>query len=72
MPPEIQRAAREAFARFTADPSHPGLRFKPLWGHDDAWSVRVTISYRAVGIRNEDAITWYWVGSHAEFDRDFG
>ncbi len=36
------------------------------------WSVRVTISVRAVGARDGDMIVWVWIGSHNEFDSRFG
>ncbi len=30
---------------------------------------RVTDSYRAVGVRNDDEIVWFFIGTHAEYDR---
>jgi hypothetical protein len=30
LPREIQQRARTAYRRFKADPTHPGLQFKPL------------------------------------------
>lgn len=71
LPTVVRQAAREAFARFSNDPYHPGLRFKQLTGYPDYWSVRVTRSYRAVGRRTGDSVVWFWIGSHAEFDKDF-
>jgi len=29
----------------------------------------VTLGYRAVGLLEDDEITWFWIGSHAEYDR---
>jgi hypothetical protein len=32
--------------------------------------VRVTGSYRAVGVRkDQDTIVWFFIGTHAEYDR---
>lgn len=67
-----QTAARRAYRLFAVDPSHNSLRFKKLNGHDDLWSVRVTISVRAVGLRDGDTITWVWIGTHTQFDHQFG
>jgi hypothetical protein len=67
-----QLAARRAFAQFVADPSHNSLRFKKLAGEESIWSARVSLSVRAVGVRDGDTITWFWIGTHAEFDRQFG
>ena len=52
--------------------SHPSLRFKKLAGHENLWSVRVTLSVRAVGARDGDTVVWVWIGSHNEFDNKFG
>lgn len=35
------------------------------------WSVRITSSYRAVGVRDGEEIIWFWIGSHKEFDQAF-
>jgi hypothetical protein len=33
------------------------------------WSVRVGIHYRALAVEVEDGLLWFWIGSHAEYDR---
>lgn len=71
LPAEMQRQSQEAFERFQTDPSHPGLHFKQLKGFPTYWSVRISIGYRAVCERKEDTLYWFWIGSHAAFDRDF-
>ena len=72
MSPVDQQAARRAYRQFLVDPSHNSLRFKKLAGHETLWSVRVTLSVRAVGHREGDTIVWVWIGSHGEFDKRFG
>jgi hypothetical protein len=71
LPGEIKAAARKAFIRFRADQSHPGLHLERLRCDPRAWSVRVTLNYRAVALRHNDDWIWVWIGSHREFDRDF-
>jgi hypothetical protein len=29
----------------------------------------VTLAFRAVGVLKGDEITWFWIGSHADYDR---
>jgi hypothetical protein len=29
----------------------------------------VTLGYRAAGLLEDDEVTWFWIGSHAEYDR---
>ncbi len=72
LPEQIRTEARRAFLLFREDPTHPSLRFKPLRGYQDLWSVRVTLSYRALCRRDGETLYWFWIGSHADFDRDFG
>jgi mRNA-degrading endonuclease RelE of RelBE toxin-antitoxin system len=67
-----QKAARRAYRQFVNDPARRSLRFKKLAGHENLWSVRVTLNVRAVGHREGETITWVWIGSHAEFDSRFG
>ena len=71
LPPDVQAKAREAFARFLEDPANPWLAFKKLRGFPNYWSVRATLSCRAVAVREGDTLIWFWIGNHAEFDRVF-
>ena len=71
LPEQVRRSARQAYARFQDDPFHPSLHLKALRGHDGLWSARITRDYRAVAYREGDTIIWFWIGSHAEFDRTF-
>ena len=69
LPEQIQHQAAEAYMRFQADPWHPSLRFKPLAGRD-LYSVRIGRDYRALGQLDQEGITWVWIGSHADYDRE--
>lgn len=69
LPEQVQRQAREAYLRFQSDPWHPSLRFKPL-ATQNLYSVRIGRAYRALGRRDEEGITWVWIGSHAGYDRE--
>jgi hypothetical protein len=53
---------------FRSDPFHSSLKFKQV-GSGALWSARVGRNYRAVGRRYGDAILWFWIGSHAEYDQ---
>lgn len=33
------------------------------------YSARVSKNYRAVGVRNESGIIWFWIGPHADYDK---
>ena len=69
LPQHIQRRAREAYRLFLDNPSHPSLRFKQVHPTRPIYSVRVSLAYRALGVRDGDEIIWFWIGSHGDYDR---
>lgn len=50
------------------DPAHPSLQFKRVHAKEPIYSVRVGLGWRAVGVRSDDTVVWFWIGSHAEYD----
>ncbi len=69
LPRDIQKAAQNAYRLFRNDPNHPSLQFKKVHDEEPIYSVRVTGAYRVVGLLEKDQVTWFWIGSHAEYDR---
>jgi len=69
LPTEIQKRADEAYAMFSQDSNHPSLRFKKVHSTLPVYSARVTADYRAVGVVKDDLIVWFWIGTHAEYDK---
>ena len=68
----VRRAARKAYRLWAANPFHPSLHFKCVIEDESVWSVRVTLGYRALGILDGDMVTWFWIGSHDDYDRFIG
>ena len=33
------------------------------------YSVRISLEYRALGIRAGEEIVWFWIGSHGNYDK---
>ncbi|WP_446689016.1 ParE family toxin-like protein [Rhizobium laguerreae] len=48
------------------DPRHPSLHFKCVGRF---WSARVGASWRALAVSDGDDIIWFWIGSHADYDK---
>jgi hypothetical protein len=69
LPEHIQHRARLAYDVFRDDPYHPSLQFKKVHATRPIFSVRVGLAYRALGIREGDAMIWFWIGSHADYDQ---
>lgn len=69
---EVRQPARKAYRLWAENPFHPSLHFKCINSQEDIWSVRVTRGYRALGFKDADTITWFWIGSHDDYERFFG
>ncbi len=69
LPEPIRKQAREAYRRFMEHPFHPSLQFKQVHTTKPIYSVRINLDYRALGVRDQDEIIWFWIGTHAEYDR---
>jgi hypothetical protein len=69
LPDEVQGQARRAYRLFLANPGHPSLRFKKVEQTENVYSVRIGLGYRALGILQGSVIAWFWIGSHADYDR---
>jgi hypothetical protein len=66
LPEAVRKLADKNFELLKADPHHPSLHLKRI---GEVWSVRVGSHYRALGLDRSDAIVWFWIGSHAEYDK---
>lgn len=69
LPEHVRAQARLAYHTFARDPGHPGLRFKRVHAAEPIYSARVGLGYRALGVLEGDVIIWFWIGSHAEYDK---
>ena len=68
LPKRIKNTARQNYMLWRQDPTHPSLQFKRVGRRQEAYSVRVGIGWRALGVKEGDAIVWFWIGSHAEYN----
>jgi hypothetical protein len=69
LPSEVQEQARKNYRLWRSNPSHPSLHFKRVHPREPLYSVRIGIGWRALGLRDDNGITWFWIGSHADYDR---
>jgi len=66
LPLEVRKLADKNFKLLKADPKHPSLHFKKI---DRLWSVRVGAHYRALALDRSAGVVWFWIGSHADYDK---
>lgn len=69
LPVEVQRLADKNFELLKANQNHPSLDFKKVGRNRQLWSVRVGDHYRALGLDKSEETVWFWIGTHAEYDR---
>nr|WP_087147296.1 hypothetical protein [Crenothrix polyspora] len=67
----IRTSARKAYCLWLENPFHPSLHFKCINREEDIWSVRITRNYRAVGILDNNTVTWFWIGNHDDYEQFF-
>lgn len=72
LPEQVKEQTRGAYRQFKENPSHPSLRFKKVHPELPIYSARIGKNYRAVGQLEGDTVIWFWVGSHAEYDKLLG
>ncbi|GAB4013381.1 hypothetical protein GCM10028808_32300 [Spirosoma migulaei] len=67
LPKDIQNLADKNFALLKTNLHHPSLHFKEV--REGLWSVRVGKKYRSLASEDGEDLLWFWIGSHAEYDR---
>ena len=68
LPDRVKAQARKSYRLWRENPAHPSLHFKKVHGHEDLYSVRVGLGWRALGLLEGNTVTWFWIGSHADYD----
>jgi len=69
LPEPVRQLADRCYDLLKADPSHPSLHFKRIGKYR---VVRVGLHYRALAIEVPEGLLWFWIGSHAEYDKILG
>ncbi len=69
LPESIRQQARKNYRLWRENPRHPSLHFKRIHASEPIWSARVGIGWRVVGLIEGDSIYWFWIGSHADYDK---
>jgi hypothetical protein len=69
LPAPIREQANKSFTLLKGNPQHQSLHFKKV-GHYH--SARVSLNYRALRVAATDGIVWFWIGTHADYDKLIG
>ncbi len=63
---QTQKLADKSFALLKQNPSYPSLHFKSI---GKLYSVRISITHRALALKSDGDYIWVWVGNHDEYDK---
>ncbi len=69
LPLPVRKLADANFELLKRDPHHPSLQFKKVGRY---WSARVGLRYRALAADVDGDYLWFWIGSHADYDKLIG
>jgi len=69
LPAQIQRKTRETYRLWQQNHYHQSLQFKQIHPRKPIYSVRIGIGWRAVGVREDNTMIWFWIGSHEEYNK---
>lgn len=69
---ETKENAKKAYKLWDENPFHPSLHFKCINRQERIWSVRISRSYRAIGVMDGETVTWFWIGNHDNYEKFFG
>ncbi len=66
LPEHVRELADKNFVLLKANSRHPSIRLKKA---GPFWSARVGSGYRTLGKDRPEGIVWFWIGTHAEYDK---
>ena len=66
LPGDVRKIANKQYRLWLDNPSHLSIQFKKVGKY---WSARITDDYRTVGVMDGDTVVWFWIGTHAEYDK---
>jgi len=69
LPRSVRAVADRTYERLKSNPRHPSLHFKKV---GRLWSVRVGSHHRALAVEAGDGLVWFWIGTHADYDKLLG
>jgi hypothetical protein len=66
LPKQVRQLADRSYDLLKSNPAHPSLHFKTI---GQFRSARIGLHYRALAVEAGDDLVWFWIGSHADYDK---
>jgi len=68
LPEHVKLLSDKAYRIWQENHQHPSLHFKQVNPEPPVFSVRISLGFRALGVKENDTMIWFWIGSHAAYD----
>ena len=72
LPEDVRQLADKTYLLFKKNSAHPGLHFKKVGKKQPVYSVRVTDFYRALCLKQQNNVYWFWIGDHISYEKMIG
>lgn len=69
LPDDIRRAADTSYHLWRRNLGRPSRQFKRVHTKRPVWSVRITEGWRTTGVRDDDTLIGFWIGTPDEYER---
>lgn len=69
LPDYVKENAKKNFILWKQNPFHPSLEFKLININKSVYSIRIGLNWRALGIKEDNILAWFWIGSHSDYDQ---
>ena len=69
LPSHVKQLARGSYDLWKVSPGHPGLQFKRVHPSKPIYSIRIGIGWRALGVKEDEVLVWFWIGSHSAYEK---
>lgn len=62
----VQESSDRQFQISKQNPSHPSLYLKKVGNY---WLARIGMRYQALSVERNGNLLWFWIGTHANYDK---
>lgn len=69
LPDTVRAQARRQYRVWQSDQFYPSLHFKRISRHEPIYSLRISLNYRALALKDGETFYWFWIGDHAAYEK---
>ena len=69
LPDHVRQAAIKTYEVWKNNHRHPSLQFKKIHPTKPIYSVRISLAWRVLGLKQGNTVIWFWIGSHTQYEQ---